>query len=133
MNKKYAAVAQRAGHRCEYCRAPEVIFNLPFEVEHIVPRSHEGFDDESNLALACRACNLFKSDQQTAVDETTGEVVRLFHPREHRWDEHFALDSRDGTIRGQTPVGRATVTCLQMNRSVQLQARRAWIRLNLYP
>jgi len=58
MNKHYAEVAHRAGHRCDYCRAPEFIFNLPFEVEHIVPTSREGRDDESNLALACRACNL---------------------------------------------------------------------------
>ena len=38
MNPQYAEVARRAGHRCEYCHAPEVIFNFPFEVEHILPR-----------------------------------------------------------------------------------------------
>ncbi|MDX2241996.1 MAG: hypothetical protein NW224_15025 [Leptolyngbyaceae cyanobacterium bins.302] len=37
MNPSYAAIAQRTNHRCEYCKAPEVVFNLPFEVEHIVP------------------------------------------------------------------------------------------------
>jgi hypothetical protein len=35
MNPHYRVVAQRAGHRCEYCRAPEAVFNFPFEVEHI--------------------------------------------------------------------------------------------------
>jgi hypothetical protein len=35
MNPKYAFVALRAGHRCEYCHAPEVVFNSLFEVEHI--------------------------------------------------------------------------------------------------
>jgi len=30
MNPHYARVAQRAGHRCEYCRAPEAVFNFPF-------------------------------------------------------------------------------------------------------
>ena len=49
MNPRYAAVAERAGHRCEYCHAPESIFNFPFEVEHIVPTAHGGVDDESNL------------------------------------------------------------------------------------
>ena len=48
MNRHYAGVAERAGHRCEYCHAPEAIFNLPFEVEHIVPTSRDGPDDESN-------------------------------------------------------------------------------------
>jgi len=37
MNLHYAQVALRAGHQCEYCRAPEVVFNFPFEVEHIIP------------------------------------------------------------------------------------------------
>jgi 5-methylcytosine-specific restriction endonuclease McrA len=81
MNRHYAGVAERAGHRCEYCHAPEAIFNLPFEVEHIVPTSRDGPDDESNQALACRACNLYKSDQQSGIDQTTREVVRLFHQR----------------------------------------------------
>jgi HNH endonuclease len=52
MNKHYARVAERAAHRCEYCQAPEVIFNLVFEVEHIIPRALNGPDDESNLALS---------------------------------------------------------------------------------
>ena len=51
MNRHYAGVAERAGHRCEYCHAPEAIFNLPFEVEHIVPTSRGGPDDESNRRL----------------------------------------------------------------------------------
>ncbi len=133
MNRLYAVVAERAGHRCEYCHAPEAIFNLPFEVEHIVPTSRDGPDDESNLALACRACNLFKSDQQTGIDDTTQEVVRLFHPRLDRWDEHFRVESEEGSIQGLTPTGRVTVACLRMNRVVQREARRSWMKLNLYP
>ena len=41
MNPNYPFVAERACHRCEYCHAPEAIFNFPFEVEHIVPSVHE--------------------------------------------------------------------------------------------
>lgn len=37
MNPNYPPVAERAGHRCEYCHAPEAIFNVLFEVEHIIP------------------------------------------------------------------------------------------------
>ena len=62
MNPRYALVAARAGHRCEYCQAPEAIFNFPFEVEHVVPPGKAGPDTEDNWALACRSCNLFKSD-----------------------------------------------------------------------
>jgi len=35
MNSFYTLVADRAAHRCEYCHAPELVFNFPFEVEHI--------------------------------------------------------------------------------------------------
>jgi 5-methylcytosine-specific restriction endonuclease McrA len=68
MNKQYAGVAERASHRCEYCHAPEAIFNVPFEVEHIVPTSWGESDDESNLALACRACSIYESDQQSSLN-----------------------------------------------------------------
>ncbi|MGO9913686.1 MAG: HNH endonuclease [Isosphaeraceae bacterium] len=133
MNPLYPLVAQRAGHRCEYCRAPEAIFNLPFEVEHIVPTSREGPDDESNCALACRSCNLYKSDQVEGRDDVTQEVVRLFEPRRDRWHEHFRIERDTATVLGLTPTGRATVAALQMNRAVQLAARQQWMLLGLFP
>ena len=133
MNRHYAPVAERSGHRCEYCHAPEAIFNLPFEVEHIVPTSRGGADDESNLALACRACNLYKSDQLSGVDEVTRELVPLFHPRRDHWEAHFRVESEDGSIQGLTTTGRVTVACLRMNRDVQREARRSWIQLKLDP
>jgi hypothetical protein len=133
MNPRYPLVARRAGHRCEYCRAPEAIFNLPFEVEHIIPRSRGGADDASNWALACRSCNLFKSDQLEGRDEVTGEAVRLFHPRQDRWEDHFLIEAESATIVGLTPLGRATISTFQMNRPNQLAARRQWIRLRLFP
>jgi HNH endonuclease len=98
MNPRYAFVAQRAGHRCEYCRAPEAIFNFPFEVEHIVPNSRQGADEESNLALACRACNLHKADHLTGVDEATGTSPFLFHPRQDRWEELFQVAAETAAV-----------------------------------
>src|SRR5262249_14325643 len=108
MNPLYPLVARRAVHRCEYGRAPEAIFNFPFEVEHIIPTSHGGTDDEGNVCLACRVCNLRKSDRLTARDEVTQEEVALFHPREQRWSDHFGTDLESGEILGTTPTGRAT-------------------------
>jgi hypothetical protein len=133
MNPLYPLVAERAGYRCEYCRAPEAIFNFPFEVEHIIPTARDGPDDESNRALACRSCNLYKSDQLEALDELTQEVVGLFHPRKDRWDEHFRVERESGTILGLSSTGRVTVAVLQMNRPIQLTARRQWMRLKLFP
>lgn len=133
MNPLYAVVARRADHRCEYCRAPEVVFNFPFEVEHVVPTSAGGGSESANLALACRSCNLFKSDRTTATDPETGIEVPLFHPREDRWVVHFRHDEESGEIRGRTPTGRATVDTLRMNDPAHLTARDFWVRLRLYP
>jgi len=129
----YRRVAERAGHRCEYCRAPEAIFNLSFEIEHIIPASRDGSDEESNRALACRACNLYKSNQLVGYDEVAGAGVRLYHPRQDRWHEHFRIDEASGTIVGLTPIARATVSVLLMNRANQLAARLRWMQLGLYP
>lgn len=132
MNPDYPAVAQRARHRCEYCRAPEAIFNLSFEVEHAMPSSRGGSDDHSNLVLSCRACNLFKGDRTHAVDPHSNAVIRLFHPRQDNWQEHFQLERETGRIAGITEIGRATEVQLRMNSELQLQARQSWIRLGIY-
>jgi hypothetical protein len=133
MNAHYPVVAERAGRRCEYCHAPETIFNFSFEVEHVIAVAHHGPDDHTNLALACRACNLYKAAHRTGFDELTQTEVYLFNPRQDQWDEHFAVDPETCTIRGLTPVGRATVARLRMNADPQLEARRQWQQLELFP
>lgn len=132
MNPHYAQVAERAGHRCEYCHAPEAVFNFPFEIEHVIPTRHGGPDEASNWALSCRACNLFKGNRIETGDPQTGVSERFFDPRRQHWDEHFTV-ATDGVIQGLTKTGRATVEGLQMNRPFQLVARRQWTRLRLFP
>jgi hypothetical protein len=133
VNAQYPAIAERATYRCEYCHAPEIVFNFPFEVEHILPQARGGADTLDNLALACHACNLFKSDFETGPDEESQVEVALFHPRQDLWEEHFAVDITQAEIVGRTPVGRATIRRLQMNRPRQVTARRRWIQLGLFP
>jgi 5-methylcytosine-specific restriction endonuclease McrA len=75
MNPLYKRIADdlrsvgdhRAGHRCEYCHAPEIAFNFPFDVEHFIPTSKQGSDDDANLALACRSCNLHKANRICSI------------------------------------------------------------------
>jgi hypothetical protein len=133
MNPRYAQVSARAVHRREYCRAPEVIFNFPFEVEHIIPLGRDGRDNDSNWALACHSCNLFKSDFVEGIDQESSALTRLFHPRQDIWDEHFSVLSELGTVVGRTPIGRVTVFRLHMNAIAQTRARQGWIRLGLFP
>jgi 5-methylcytosine-specific restriction endonuclease McrA len=82
------------------------------EIEHIVPRSKGGTDDEANLWLACRACNLFKSNQTHGVDPKTGRRHRLFNPRRQKWQRHFRWSQDGRFISGRTATGRVTVTAL---------------------
>lgn len=131
MNPRYPAVAERAGYRCEYCHAPEVVFNFPLEVEHIVPKARGGGEDLDNLALACRACNLFKSDRETGLDEEA--KVELFNPRRHIWVQHFRVNFQTGELDGLTPIARATITQLQLNRPRHIHARLRWMRLEIFP
>ncbi len=133
MNPHYPLVALRAGHRCEYCHAPESIFNFPFEVEHIVPPSEGGLDDDANLALSCRSCNLYKGNALTGVDEQSDEVVTLFQPRQHEWETHFQLATDSGKLIGLTAIARATINRLRLNSDLQLRARKVWRRLDLFP
>lgn len=132
MNPNYTLVADRANHRCEYCRAPEIVFNFPFEVEHITPTYRGGTEQGVNLALACRACNLRKGTKISGTDADDTEVP-LFNPRQNNWDENFQVENESGRIIGITPIGRVTVTVLAMNAPSQVTARQLWIRLGLFP
>jgi hypothetical protein len=132
VNPNYPLVSSRAKHICEYCRAPEAVFNLPFEIEHIIPLSRGGKDDENNLALSCRSCNLYKSDSVTGFDEETQIEAGIFNPRKHIWTEHFTLDRKTGEITGLTSVGKATISRLRINSNSQLAARISWLELGLF-
>ncbi|MTJ53057.1 HNH endonuclease [Anabaena sp. UHCC 0253] len=133
MNPFYHLVADRAFHRCEYCHAPELVFNFPFEVEHIVPTSRRGTNVEINLALACRSCNLRKGSRIGEIDPESNTEVRLFNPREDQWEKHFQVNPETGLIIGITPIGRVTVKSLELNSQSQVIARQLWIRLGLFP
>jgi hypothetical protein len=133
LNRRYPRIADRAGHRCEYCLAPEAVFNFPFEVEHIIPQLHGGGDSEDNLALACRACNAHKADIVEHTDPLTGESVRLFHPRRDTWSDHFRIDTAAALIEGVSAIGRVSVDRMVMNAVEQVEARSLWFQLNLFP
>jgi hypothetical protein len=103
------------------------------EIEHIVPKSKGGTDDEENLCLACRSCNLFKGNQTHGRDPLTGRLVRLFNPRRQRWQRHFRW-SEDGVfVIGRTACGRATVVVLNLNNLVAITVRRNWIAAGWHP
>ena len=117
-----ARVRERAGHRCEYCQVHQKDSPLAaLHVEHIIPKIHGGTDDFNNLALACIDCNLHKGPNLTGIDPQTNRVTELYHPRQHRWEDHF---ERDGLyLVGKTVIGRTTIRVLNMNSEDQLTLR----------
>lgn len=133
MNRFYLTVAARAEKLCEYCRAPELAFNFSFEVEHIRPRVFDGADELENLALACRSCNIYKSDYLNGIDENGAESEMLFNPRIDVWREHFFVDLEDSIIKGLSEIGKGTVNRLRLNNSLQIRARKQWHRLGIFP
>ena len=129
----YEFVAGRAGLRCEYCHAPAALFNFSLEIEHVIPTSLGGDDSQDNLALACRACNVFKDSAIEAADPETGTELELFHPRRHCWEDHFRFHPETAELIGTTAIGRATAARLRINQPMQLRARREWMRLGQFP
>ena len=127
------AVIRRAGGRCEYCRCPEEISPAPFCLEHIRPRSAGGGGGLANFAFAGAGCNGHKADRTSATDPLGGDRVRLFHPRTDRWREHFSWSEDGLDLIGLTPVGRATVAALKLNRDKVQSLRRLLVQLELHP
>ena len=61
------------------------------------------------------------------------QFVRLFHPRNQAWNEHFGWSKSGELIVGLSPTGRATVIALQMNNIVAVTVRRNWIAAGWHP
>jgi len=126
-------VAEQARHRCGYCLTPEAIVGMEMDVDHIFPEALGGQTEEENLWLACTRCNEHKGEQFEAPDPLTDKVVPLFHPREQHWHEHFAWSPESDQIIGLTPVGRATIAALKLNRPLLVASRRLWVSKGLHP
>lgn len=123
----------RAGDRCEYCRAPSNIGQSYYGVEHIEPRAAGGGDDPENLAWSCQGCNNSKGTATEAVDPVVGEPVRLFHPRRDSWKDHFAWDDTFTHVVGLSPTGRATIERLRLNRPGLVALRRLLREVGEHP
>ncbi len=128
-----AFVTERARGRCEYCAADARFATQAFSVEHIVPRSRGGATTAANVALSCQGCNNHKYNKVDGVDPVSGEVVRLFHPREQCWIDHFAWSPDALLIVGLTPTGRVTVSVLSLNRSGLVNLRRVLFAAGEHP
>ncbi len=126
-----ALVRERAKGRCEYCLLHEEDAWVSHEPDHIIAIKHRGRTDEANLAWTCLTFNRHKGTDVASIDEETGRIVRLFHPRRDRWARHFRLQG--AILVGRTAVGRITAALLQFNRGDRVRMRRTLRAAGCYP
>jgi 5-methylcytosine-specific restriction endonuclease McrA len=82
-------VAAESRNQCAYCHTLTSITGARLVIDHIIPEATDGQAVRENLCVACHSCNEFKGAQVEAKDPLTGRHVRLFHPRQQLWSEHF--------------------------------------------
>lgn len=109
----------------------ESLQGATFHVEHVTPRSRGGESSLENLAWACPGCNLAKADRVETLDPESGRIVPFFNPRKDVWGDHFRWQGHE--IVALTPVGRATLTLLDLNRARRILIRRAEELFGLFP
>jgi hypothetical protein len=102
-------------------------------VEHIIPRSKGGSETLENLALSCQECNNRKYTSVESLDPLTGERVPLYNPRRDDWETHFVWSADYREIIGLSPIGRATIEKLQLNRASVRNLRRALHEIGIHP
>lgn len=124
-------VVRRAHNRCEYCRLSQKGQEATFHVDHIIPIASGGETVAANLALACVSCSLRKGAREFAISAETKEEIRIFHPRQDVWGDHF--EWRGVRIIGITEKGSVTVELLNLNRRLILAIREEEVLLGRLP
>lgn len=125
-------VRTRAKETCEYCKLPQQWQEAQFHVDHVFPRSAGGRTSIENLALACVSCSLRKAARLRALDSQSEMLVPLFDPRRDLWEDHFQFLS-NWTVAGKTPIGRATIEALLLNRPTIIAIRRKLAKQGMFP
>lgn len=117
---------------CAYCQTDESLTVVTFEIEHIVPISSDGKTEFENLCFACPACNRYKSNRANGITDA-GVEMRLFHPQQDAWLDHFDWSVNGTVIVALTEIGEATINTLRMNRKHVVDVRTLWVDAGRHP
>jgi hypothetical protein len=110
---------------------PQSVYDLKFQIDHVIARQHGGRTQYGNLAIACIYCNLNKGTNLSSSDIKTRVLTLFFNPRHDCWADHFRW--RGASMIGLTPIGRATVRLLAMNHPDAIALRRLLINEGSFP
>ena len=127
------AILELSKGYCEYCVSPYNFSTDFFHYEHIIPLSLNGKTELENLARSCGICNNNKSDKIKHTDPLTKQIVRLYHPRQDVWADHFQWSDDNLHLVGITPIGRATIELLKLNRINAVHLRKLLKMADLHP
>ena len=131
-NLRHQVLAQFPPYCC-YCLTQPEVTGVLLTIDHIIPEVLGGPTVLENLCPACWECNLAKRTTIVAPDPLTGAEVSLFQPATQNWYDHFGWDESKSEVIGQTPIGRATVLALRLNRPHLVQARKRWTAAGWHP
>jgi len=120
-------VIDRTNAVCEYCKYPEEESFYVFHIDHIISLKHGGSDLEDNLSYSCPPCNRYKGSDIGTIIGDDEVLIRLYHPRRDRWEDHFSWDGAQ--IVPLSDVGIATVQLLKMNHVDRLIERQRIIQI----
>ena len=139
MNSRYISVEIRreilkiAQKRCEYCKSPKDFSTDLYAYDHVIPVALGGETNFLNLAYSCGSCNSYKNQKIVGFDDVSKVKVALFHPRIQKWSEHFEWSDDFKQIKGITPIGRATINELKLNRKEVINFRSVLILAKEHP
>ena len=134
MNKSLRKrIKERAMYLCEYCLSPERFCTAYYDGDHVTPYSMGGKEEFENLANACGGCNNNKSNVMQAIDPLSGQIVPLYNPRTDIWADHFCWNDTYLLMRGISPIGRATIKKLKLNREEVVNLRTVLLAVGLHP
>jgi hypothetical protein len=106
-------VQTRAKFMCEFCKIPDSLGFVDFDVDYIEKLTGRANEDMENLAWVCLPCMYFKRQSLSAMEAGTIKPTEIFQPRQKWWTAHFRLS--EGLAVPKTTIGRATVFLVKIN------------------
>jgi 5-methylcytosine-specific restriction endonuclease McrA len=89
-------VFERDNYTCQYCDLDasqdfEIWWTANMNIDHIKPVKHGGRPDRENLAVACRACNLYKGSIDCNSREEARQIVAKKKEQARQWYKKHVL------------------------------------------